>query len=127
MTTKLRRFYFGFNTKSYEDQGGGFDVYNVECVERDILNAIFTVKGERVMMPDYGTRIPLMAFEPGDQSSIDVITEDLEDVFAKEPRVEVLNLDVIPATEKNALVVVAKLNYKEFNVTKDLMITINSQ
>lgn len=127
MTTQLKKFYFGFNTKSYEDSGGGFDSYNVECVERDILNAIFTVKGERVMMPDYGTRIPLMTFEPGDQASIDVIMEDLEDVFSKEPRVQVLNLDVIPATEKNALVVVAKLNYIEFSVTKDLFLTINSQ
>lgn len=127
MATQLKKFYFGFNTKSYEDNGGEFDSYNVECVERDILNAIFTVKGERVMMPNYGTRIPLMTFEPGDQDSIDVITEDLETVFAQEPRVSVLNLDVIPATEKNALVVVAKLNYLEFNVTKDLAITINSQ
>lgn len=127
MVTQLKKFYVGFSTKNYEEIGGGFDVYNVECVEQDLLNAIFTVKGERLMMPEYGTRIPLMTFEPGDQYSIDIIRSDLETVFEQDPRVELLNLDVIPSLEQNALVVSAKLNYIEFNVTKDLFLTINSQ
>lgn len=127
MATQLRKFYVGFRTRNYEEKGGSFDAYNLECVEQDILNAIFTVRGERLMMPNYGTRIPLMTFEPGDAQTIGIIKQDLRTVFDQEPRVEVLNLDVVPATEKNALVVVAKLNYKEFNVTKDLMIEINSQ
>jgi phage baseplate assembly protein W len=127
MATQLKKFYVGFRTRNYEEKGGSFDVYNVECVEQDILNAIFTVRGERLMMPNYGTRIPLMTFEPGDQQTIGIIKQDLMTVFQQEPRVEVVNLDVVPATEKNALVVVAKLNYLEFNVTKDLYITIESQ
>lgn len=127
MATQLKKFYIGFNTRNYEESGGSFDVYNIACVEQDLLNAIFTVRGERLMMPNYGTRIPLMTFEPGDQQTIDIITQDLMTVFQQEPRVEVLNLDVIPAIEKNALVAVAKLNYLEFNVTKDLFLTINNK
>lgn len=127
MATQLKKFYTGFNTRDYEERGGSFDVYNVACVEQDILNAIFTERGQRVMMPDYGTRIPLMTFEPGDQQSIDIITIDLTTVFEQEPRVSLLNLDVIPAVEKNAIVAVAKVLYKEFQVTKDLYLTINSR
>lgn len=127
MATQLKKFYVGFNTRNYEEKGVGFTSYNVECVEQDILNAIFTVRGERVMMPNYGTRIPLMTFEPGDQQTIDIIEQDLEMVFKQEPRVKVINLDVLPAPERNALVVIAKLEYLEFNVTKDLAITINSR
>jgi phage baseplate assembly protein W len=56
MATQLKKFYVGFNTRNYEEKGVGFTSYNVECVEQDILNAIFTVRGERVMMPNYGTR-----------------------------------------------------------------------
>ena len=126
MATQLKKYYIGFNTKNYEEQGGSFDAYNVACVEQDLLNAIFTARGERLMMPNYGTRIPLMAFEPGDQQSIDIITMDLNDVFSKEPRISVLNIDVVPALEKNALIVVAKVTYLEFNVTKDLYIEVNS-
>lgn len=127
MATQLKKFYVGFNTRNYEEGGGTFDSYNVECVEQDLLNAIFTIRGERVMMPNYGTRIPLMTFEPGDQQTIDIIEQDLETVFKQEPRVRVVNLDILPAPERNALIAIAKLEYLEFNVTKDLMITVNSQ
>lgn len=124
MATQLKKFYVGFNTRNYEEKGGGFTSYNVECVEQDILNAIFTIRGERVMMPNYGTRIPLMTFEPGDQQTIDIIEQDLETVFKQEPRVRVVNLDILPAPERNALIAIAKLEYLEFNVTKDLYIEV---
>jgi phage baseplate assembly protein W len=127
MSNQLAKFYVGFNTRDYEDQGGSFDVYNVAVVERDLMNAIFTERGQRLMMPNYGTRIPLMSFEPGDQQSMDIIIVDLTEVFNKEPRVKLINLDIIPAVEKNALVAVAKVMYLEFNVTKDLYIEVNSK
>lgn len=125
MATELKKFYNGFSTRNYEDKGGSFDVYNIACIEADLLNAIFTERGQRVMMPNYGTRIPLMTFEPGDQNTIDIITMDLTEVFNNEPRVKLVSLDVVPATEQNALVAVAKLNYLEFLVVKDLYLTIN--
>lgn len=124
---QLKKFYKGFSTRNYEDRGGPLDIYNIACIEEDLMNAIFTIKGERLMMPLRGTRIPLMTFEPGDQETIDIIVEDLTAVFNEEPRVKVLNLDVIPAADRNALIAVAKLQYLEFNVTKDLLIEINSR
>jgi len=127
MAAQLKKFYVGFSTRNYEEHGGPFDVYNVACVEQDLINAIFTERGQRVMMPNYGTRIPLLAFEPGDPQTIDIIIMDLTEVFDHEPRVKLLNLDVIPALEKNALVAVAKLSYLEFNVTKDLYIEVHSK
>ena len=127
MANQLKKFYVGFSTRNYEDQGGKFDVYNVDCIRQDLLNAIFTTRGQRVEMPEYGTRIPLMTFEPNDQQSIDVIRQDLLTVFSQEPRVQLIALDVIPAKNLNALVAVAKVSYLEFNVTQDLYIEINSQ
>jgi phage baseplate assembly protein W len=127
MANELVKFYVGFNTRDYEDQGGTFEVYNVAVIERDLMNAIFTERGQRLMMPNYGTRIPLMTFEPGDQQTMDIITMDLKEVFDHEPRVKLINLDIIPAVEKNALVAVAKVMYLEFNVTKDLYIEVNSK
>lgn len=127
MGAQLKKFYVGFSTRNYEEKGGSFEVYNVACVEQDLINAIFTEHGQRVMMPNYGTRIPLLTFEPGDQQTIDVIIMDLTTVFEQEPRVRLLNLDVVPALERNAIVAVAKLNYLEFNVTKDLFIEVNSK
>lgn len=127
MAISVKKFYTGFRTRNYEEFGGSFDIHNVDVVADDILNAIFTVRGERLMMPNYGTRIPLMTFELGDTESIEIIRSDIEQVINNEPRVRLENLDVVPALEKNCLVVIAKLTYIEFMVTKDLYIEVRSQ
>jgi phage baseplate assembly protein W len=120
----LKKFFKGFSSRHYHDNGGDLGIYNMECVEEDLLNHIFTIKGERVRMPDWGTRIPTMVFEINDADAQNVIRKDLTDVFNYDPRVELLGLDVFAAEDINAIVAVAKLNYKEFNVTKDLRIEV---
>lgn len=127
MPIKVTKFYNGFSTRRYEDEGASFALINIQCIEEDLINEIFTERGSRLMMPEYGTRIPLMTFELNDLQSQDVIREDLELVVSHEPRVELLNLDILPATDRNALIAILKLNYLEFNVTKDLMIFVNSR
>lgn len=119
--------YKGFSTRYYEDSGKGFGIYDIECVAEDLLNEIFTVKGDRIGMPTYGTRIPIMIFELNDIDAINIIREDLQTVFDNDPRVSVDKIDIVPLTDKNALVAVARIFYIEFKVTQDLMITINSQ
>lgn len=121
------RYYRGFSTRDYEEHGGYFEKSDVDLVTEDLMNEIFTVKGERLKMPTFGTRIPLLVFEPNDAQTYDVIREDITSVCERDPRVEIVNLDVIPHPDKNALIAILKLNYKEFNVVKDLMIEINSR
>lgn len=123
----IQKFYKGFFTRNYENFGNGFDIFNVACIEEDLINEIFTLRGDRVGMPTYGTRIPIMTFEINDEEAHAVVLEDLNTVFAHDPRVQVLAVDIIPATDKNALIAVAKLLYLEFQVTKDLYIEIISQ
>jgi phage baseplate assembly protein W len=125
MFNRIKKYYKGFSTKKYEDVGKQFDVYNVECIQEDLLNAIFTLRGERLMMPTYGTRIPLLVFELDDNETVSVVKEDLTTVFKNDPRVELLNMDIFNSKDKNALVVVCKLRYIEFDVTKDLQIEIS--
>ena len=123
----IHKFYKGFSTRNYEETGQLFAIYNVECVEEDLLNEIFTIRGERLMMPKFGTRIPILTFEICDKETVAIIREDLQQVFDNDPRVKTIALDVVPIPDKNALVAVAKIHYIEFNVTKDLRIEINSQ
>lgn len=124
---QVKKFYKGFSTRNYEENGGSFDVFNVDCVEEDLLNEIFTIRGERLNMPNFGTRIPLLTFEPNDVETKDIIRTDLETVFGRDPRVQLLALDVIQLQDRNAMVAIAKLNYKEFEVTKDLLIEVSSK
>ena len=126
-TPAIRKFYKGFSTRNYHDTGEGFETYNIACVEEDLLNHIFTIKGERVHMPEFGTRIPLMVFEINDEESQSIIEDDLRYVFTYDPRVKLVNLTVVPDEDTNLIVAIATLNYIEFSVTKDLHIEIRSQ
>jgi phage baseplate assembly protein W len=67
----------GFSTRGYAESGRLFDIYNVDLVEEDILNEIFTTYGERIHMPKFGTRIPQLSFEINDKVTMDVIKEDI--------------------------------------------------
>jgi len=128
MFNKVKKvFYKGFTTRNYAERGGTFAIYNVECIQQDLLNEIFTVRGERLHMPRYGTSIPLMVFELDDPQTQAIILDDLTTVFKNEPRVKMLNLDFLPITQKGILIVIARLNYIEFEVVQDLRIEITSR
>jgi phage baseplate assembly protein W len=123
----ITKFYKGFSTRNYEEQGGTFDIYNIKCIEEDLMNEIYTTRGERLYMPTYGTRIPILVFEPNDASSMDVIREDLTTVFDNDPRVILQDLAVEQVPDRYVIIAVAKLTFVAFNVTSDLYIEINSR
>lgn len=79
------------------------------------------------MMPDYGTRIPLLVFELNDTYTHDVVREDLTTVFKHDPRVKIVALNVLPDYDRNVLAAIATINYLEFQVTQDLRIEVKSR
>ena len=121
-----RAIYRGFSTFDWKTRRT-FELNNIELVKRDILTHIFTEKGERVMMPNFGTRIPTLAFEPNDEHSRRIVEEDLREVFNYDPRVELINLSVVTIPDNNAMVAIADLLYIEFNVRDVLRIEVPTQ
>lgn len=121
------KFYRGFSTKAYEKTGKGFALFNVELIEQDLFNELFTIKGERLEMPDFGTRIPLLQFEPNDTQSADILKEDVTNTIKNDPRVELLGCDIVSQPDIHRLICIAKVRYIEFNVTKDLRIEVTSR
>jgi phage baseplate assembly protein W len=113
--------YKGFSTVNR------FGITDIELVKRDLLNHIYTIKGERVMMPNFGTRIPTLTFEPNDEYTKQIIEEDLTEVFNYDPRVQLISLVVLPLPDNNAIVALADLLYLEFNVQDVLHIEVKSQ
>lgn len=116
-----RAIYRGFSTAKVADNPtAGFLTADIETVKRDLLNHIYTIKGERVMMPTFGTRIPLMVFEPLDQTTLGIIEDDLREVLTYDPRVELIELAVQALPDNNAIVAYADIRYIELNVTETL-------
>lgn len=102
------------------DGNNTFVLTDIKLVERNILNHIFTKKGERIMMPRFGTNIPYLLFEPLDQETIDQCRSELETVVAYDPRVKLNTIDLNPDYDRNTLKVTLNLYYVELNVTKNM-------
>jgi phage baseplate assembly protein W len=118
-----RGLYRGFSSYEYE-QKKTFRVSDLELVKLDLLNHIFTRRGERVMMPTFGTRIPDLAFEPLDDITLDILRNDLLEVFKFDPRVSVLDLTITPNVDANSVTATARLLYIELNLVDDLNLNI---
>lgn len=123
-----RNIYRGYSSFEYQ-QTGNFSITDVELVKLDLLNHIFTRKGERVMLPDFGTQIPDLVFEPLDEETIDTLQDELEAVFDYDPRVTLLDLKLVPMYDQNTIIVNATLRYEEFNIVDsfDLNIEFEAQ
>lgn len=117
MATQAR--YRGFSTANYL-QNGTFMTTNQELVKRDLLNHIYTIPGERPHLPNFGTRIPLIAFEPLDEQTLQVVREDLQKAVAYDPRLQLLDLVVTPLPDNNAIVVYMDVLYVELDQRETL-------
>lgn len=107
--------YKGFSTENFKKRRS-FKLNDIELVKRDLLNHIFTRRGERIMMSGYGTRIPDLIFEQLTPEIVEIVEIDLLDVFDQDPRVEVFDLIVVPLFDQNTIVAVADLDYIELNL-----------
>lgn len=122
-----RGLYRGFSSYEYMNSKT-FKINDIELVKLDLLNHIFTRRGERVMMPRFGTRIPDLAFEPMDDITLMVLEEDLRAVVNFDPRVQLLDLNIIPNPDNNSVVASVNLFYIELDMvdTLDLNITFEA-
>lgn len=80
----------GFSTK----QKGRRTLTDVELVKQDLLNAFNTRKGERPMNAEFGTIIWDAIFDPLDDGTREAIQEDITNIVAADPRVQLLGLQL---------------------------------
>lgn len=120
--------YNGFSTLQFNNRKT-FVLKDVEIIKQDLLNNIYTRKGERVKMYDYGTRIPDLIYEPLDETSIYVVSDDLKTVFNNDPRVTLNDMKVIPLYDQNTIMVYVDLYfiYLNFNSSMDIKINFASK
>lgn len=76
------------------------------------------------MMPEYGTRIPDMAFEQLDELTLMVLEEDINTVINFDPRVRKLSMSITPDYDANYVTIDVRLLYVEFNVTDTMNLNI---
>jgi phage baseplate assembly protein W len=84
--------YRGFSTK--HSRAINNVLRGKDLVIEDLMNHIMTRKGERVMMPTFGSIIHELVFEPLTQETIILVEEDLQYIIDHDPRVKLISMDV---------------------------------
>ena len=97
-----------------------FILTDIDLVERNILNNLFTPVGSRLMMPTFGTRISQMLFEPLDQFLLNDLYAEIEKVINYDPRVNLINLAVTPDYITGSVTVNIYLQYIQLNVASNI-------
>lgn len=115
--------YKGFSTKQYQHDKN-FIMTDVELVKEDLVNHIFTRRGERIKMGQFGTKIPDLVFEPLTEELSQIVYNELEYVFNYDPRVELIDMVVVPDIEKAEIVAFVDLNYIELREKDRLTLRI---
>lgn len=117
-------YYKGISFNQYQ-KNKDFLLKNVDIVKQDLLNYIFTRKGERVMMPTFGSRIPDLLFEPLDEQTLTIIESEVLEIVDYDPRVEPINYEIEPLYDEKAVNIRIELFYLELNFNDSLDIRLD--
>ena len=82
----------GFSTKN--TNAINHELQDKDLVIEDLMNHIMTRRGERVMLPTYGSIIHEMIFEPLTEETTELIEEDLTDIVNDDPRCSFVSVDI---------------------------------
>ena len=124
-------YYRGISYPVKSGQKGLFNVENdIELIEGNIIQILGTRKGERVMLPDFGSKILDFIFEPLDHITCALLRIEIIEAIKKwEPRVTLDKQNTIIIPYPNEFKVQAHLSYylKIYNQNRNLILKINRE
>lgn len=115
--------YVGFSTVNRDFDSN--TLYDYELARTDLLNAFYIKKGEKLELPDYGTIVWDLLFEPftGDLSKR--IEEDVIDIVDRDPR---WRLDTLQIQQREyGMSINLEITYIPYNITELLNLAFNQQ
>lgn len=111
--------YVGFNTVGAKSPP--YTLTDIDLVKQDLLNHFNTRIGERVMLPEFGSIIHDMLFEPLDSVTKEVIYDDVRRVVGSEPRVALIAEPVLTEID-NGIRIEVELNFIPQDTAEHLLI-----
>ena len=93
-------------------------LYDVEAVKNSVKNALLTSPGEKILSPTYGIDLRRHLFEPIDDFTSLIIKDEIEKKLPRmEPRVTVINVEVIGDEDNNTYNITLQINIPSLGVT----------
>lgn len=84
--------FIGFSTVN---NSAPYTLTGSELVKRDLMNELYTRRGERVMNPKFGSIIWDLLMEPSTPKLQKEVEQDIEKIFKRDPRAEMKSLNVV--------------------------------
>tara|TARA_B110000503_G_scaffold45254_2_gene74025 strand:+ start:4319 stop:4690 length:372 start_codon:yes stop_codon:yes gene_type:complete len=106
----MANIYKGFSTVG--QVRAPYTLIDGDLIKADLLNELYTKRGERVMRPTYGTRIWDILMNPLDQYVVSEIKEEIERVVGKDTRVEMT--DIFTAVLDHTISITLHLKFKPY-------------
>ena len=80
---------------------------NENAIARSVKNIVFTLPGEKIFNPNFGSNITRTLFENVDDISASIIVDEIrESIINYEPRVELIDVQAFPDYDNNTFDVV---------------------
>lgn len=87
-----KKTFTGFSTAMKPSKKRSWVLYDIELIKRDLYNHFHTRIGDRVMRPDYGSRLWDYIMEPNVMGMAGVIRAEVERVVRLDSRLDVRNI-----------------------------------
>ena len=97
--------------------------YDLDLARQDLLNHFNTRKGERIMMPTFGSIVWDMLFEPLDDYTISLLDADVRSIIKNDPRWQLQSVTI--TEDINAINIEVIVTYLPTDETITLPLTYN--
>ena len=112
--------YRGFSTKRNAKK---YVLTDYELAKQDLLNYFSIRRGEKLMQPTFGTIIWDMLFEPLEESTQQIIKQDIMKIISYDPRLQVGQVAI--TQENNGLLIQLTLSYVNSDQTETIALNFN--
>jgi|TARA_Y100001949_G_scaffold173693_1_gene179734 phage baseplate assembly protein W len=115
--------YVGFSTVNRDFDSN--TLYDYELARTDLLNALYIKKGEKLELPDYGTIIYDLLFEPFTSEVSKAVEEDIIEIVDRDPR---WVLEVLAVTQAEyGLNIALDLLYVPYQIKESLTLGFDQE
>lgn len=116
--------YKGFNTLG-KNFSNSYTLTGFDIAKQDLMNHFNIRKGEKLQLPDFGSVVWDMVYEPLNETTIETIRQDIQDVIAYDPRIEAEN--IVVKQYEHGLMIELNLKFIPDQIIENLLIDFNTQ
>ena len=113
--------YNGFSTLENKKK---YSLSDFALAKRDFLNYFNIRKGDKLMQPSFGTVIWDQLFEPLNETTQTIITNDIKKIISYDPRLSVNGVTV--TQQSNGIMIQISLTYIPTNQSETLLLNFDN-